>query len=255
MAQRETNDWNIERFLDSFIIELDKAQDTLAVKGINRKLTYTVKDVSLDLHVFPTFQNGKVLFSNAKSGDTGFSKMSIQLGSITDAQIAQHTSEPISGDDIAIDDLEGVDEETKLEMRRIGVKSAKDISRMENRNIKVDRVLGDSGSDKKNIKEKYDKLANMIQKARRKQSAPRVKAVSLGQEKDASVLKLDGDNLIISRHKGYPTALINDIPVEILASDGQTIQMSVAPHALGQGSNKLKIALDPYAVISMEIDG
>jgi hypothetical protein len=254
MTQAETKDWNIERFLDSFIIELDKAQDTLAVKGINRKLTYTVKDVALDLNVFPTFKNGKVLFSNAKSGETGFSKMSIQLGSITDAQIAQHTSEPISGDDIAIDDLEGIDDETKLEMRRIGVKSAKDINRMENRNIKVDRVLGDTGADKKNLKEKYDKLANMIQKARRKQSAPQVKAVSLGHEKDGAVLKLDGDNLIVSKHKGFPAALINDTPVEILASDSQTIQMSVDQQVLGRGPHKLKIALDPYAVISMDLD-
>lgn len=254
MTQRESNDWNIERFLDSFIIELDKAQDTLAVKGINRKLTYTVKDVSLDLHVFPTFKDGKVLFTNAKSGDTGFSKMSIQLGSITDAQIAQHTSEPISGDDIAIDELEGVDEETKLEMRRIGVKSARDISRMENRNIKVDKVLGDSSPDKKKMKDKYDKLANMIQRARRKQSAPRVLAVSLGQEQGGPVLKLDGDNLIVSRHQGYPAALINGSPVKILASDAQTIQLSVDGQALGQGPNTLKIALDPYAVISMELD-
>lgn len=253
MVQRQSNDWNIERFLDSFIIELDKAQDTLAVKGINRKLTYTVKDVALDLHVFPSFKDGKVLFSNAKSGDTGASKMSIQLGSITDAQIAQHTSEPISADDISIDELEGVDEETKHEMRRIGVKSAKDISRMENRNIKVDKVLGDSSQDKKKSKTRYDKLAKMIQKARRKQTAPRVRAVSLAQEKDGPVLQLDGDNLIVSRHKGYPMAIINNTPVEILGGDAQTIQMSVDYEALSSGPNKLKIALDPFAVINMEI--
>lgn len=254
MVQRASNDWNIERFLDSFIIELDKAQDSLAVKGINRKLTYTVKDVSLDLHVFPSFKGGKVMFANAKPGETGASKMSIQLGSITDAQIAQHTSAPISSDDISIDDLEGVDEETKFEMRRIGVKTAKDISRMENRNIKVDKVLGDSGKDKKNSKDRYDKLAKMIQKARRKQSAPRVRAVSLVLEKAGPVLRLDGDNLLVSRNKGYPVAIINDIPVKILDGAPQTIQMSIDQKALERGTNKVQIALDPFAVINMEID-
>jgi hypothetical protein len=254
MAQRETNDWNIERFLDSFIIELDKAQDTLAVKGINRKLTYTVKDVSLDLNVFPTFKNGKVLFSNARSGDTGASKMSIQLGSITDAQIAQHTTEPISADDVSIEELEGVDEETKHEMRRIGVKSAKDIRRMENRNIKVDNVLGGSSQDKGKSKAKYDKLAKMIQKARRKQSAPRVRAVSLDREEGGPILKLDGDNLVVSRNKGYPVAIINDTPVKILGGDAQSIAMSIDQEALASGSNRLRIALDPFAVINMEID-
>ena len=48
-------DWNLESFLDSLILELDKAQDTLSLKGVTRKLTYSVLNVALDLQIFPQY--------------------------------------------------------------------------------------------------------------------------------------------------------------------------------------------------------
>ena len=72
--------WNLESFLDSLIVELDKAQDTLSFKGITRRLTYTVKDVGLDLQIFPQYDGRKVKFVTAQPGDAGASKISIQLG-------------------------------------------------------------------------------------------------------------------------------------------------------------------------------
>ena len=41
--------------MDSLIVELDRAQDVLAVKGLTRPVTYTVKDVDVDLRCFPQF--------------------------------------------------------------------------------------------------------------------------------------------------------------------------------------------------------
>ena len=55
MVSKHNRPWNLESFLNSLIFELDKAQDTLSVKGLNRKLTYTVKDVALDLQIFPEY--------------------------------------------------------------------------------------------------------------------------------------------------------------------------------------------------------
>lgn len=254
MVQRTNNHWNIERFLDSFIIELDKAQDTLAIKGINRKLTYTVKDVALDLHVFPSFQEGKVLFTNAKPGETGASKMSIQLGSITDAQIAQHASEPLRADDISIDELEEIDDETKREMRKIGVNSVKDINRMEDRNIKMEKVLSPAGHDNKKARAKYDRLAKIIQQARRRQNAPQVRGVSLALAADNPVLLLSGDNLVVQRQAGYPAAFINNQPVKITDSDARTIAMQVNSALFHKGGNSVQVALDPFAVINLEVD-
>lgn len=254
MVQRANNHWNIERFLDSFIIELDKAQDTLAIKGINRKLTYTVKDVALDLHVFPSFQEGKVLFTNAKPGETGASKMSIQLGSITDAQIAQHAPEPLRADDIALDELEEIDDDTKREMRKIGVKSVKDINRMEERNIKMEKVLSPDSHDSKKARARYDRLAKIIQQARRRQNAPQVRGVSLALAADSPVLMLSGDNLVVERQPGYPAAFINNRPVTITDSNARSIALRVNSELFHKGGNSVQIALDPFAVINLEVD-
>ena len=96
-------EWNLESFIDSLVIELDKAREILAVKAINRPLTYTVKDVGMDLNLFPTFNGRDVRFVTAQPGETGASKLSIQLGSITDQQIRQTSKEPLTRDNISIE--------------------------------------------------------------------------------------------------------------------------------------------------------
>ena len=82
---------------------LDKAREILAVKAINRPLTYTVKDVGLDLNLFPSYDGDEVRFVTAQPGQTGASKLSIQLGSITDQQIRMTSKDPITKDNISIE--------------------------------------------------------------------------------------------------------------------------------------------------------
>ena len=124
-----TEPWNLESFLDSLILELDKAQDTLSVKGITRKLTYTVQDVALDLQIFPHFDSGKVQFSAAQPGESGSSKLSIKLGSITDRQIRETTRDPFKVDDVAIETIDELDDETKDNLQRKGIHTASDLER------------------------------------------------------------------------------------------------------------------------------
>jgi hypothetical protein len=78
--------WNLEDFVDSLVVELDKTRETLAVKAINKQLTYTVKDLAIDLNIFPTFDGDTIKFITAQPGQQGASKVNIQLGSITDQQ-------------------------------------------------------------------------------------------------------------------------------------------------------------------------
>ena len=134
----ENRAWNLEAFLDSLIFELDRAQDTLALKGVNRPLTYTVKDMALELQLFPIFNGDEVLFATARPGETGASKVSIQLGSISDRQIRETTKAPVAKDDIVVDAIEGVDDDTKKTLKKIGVRSAKDLEHMEQRQIDLE---------------------------------------------------------------------------------------------------------------------
>ena len=123
-------EWNLESFIDSLVIELDKAREILAVKAINRPLTYTVKDVGMDLNLFPTFNGSEVRFVTAQPGQTGASKLSIQLGSIRDQQIRQTSKEPMTRDNISIEAID-MDPEIKRELRTMGVSSINDLEKIE----------------------------------------------------------------------------------------------------------------------------
>ena len=83
--------WRLEDFVDSLVVELDKTRETLAVKAINKPLSYSVKEVALDVNAFPTYDGDAVRFTTAQPGQDGASKLTIQLGSITDQQVRATT--------------------------------------------------------------------------------------------------------------------------------------------------------------------
>jgi hypothetical protein len=260
--------WNLESFLDSLIVELDRAQDTLSLKGITRRLTYTVKDVGLDLQIFPQYDGRKVKFVTAQPGDAGSSKISIQLGSISDRQIKETTNEPPSKDDISLDDVDGLDDGVKDSLRKVGVNSAGDLERIERKNVDVETIVkGKPSSDEAKPGVDYGNLARLIQKAKRtRQFAPRVLGVDLDTEGGRPVLLVHGQNLALdtgprsggwaltlAERQNFPSAVLDDQPLEVLSASENTLRLRL-PQALS--SNKpalLKVALDPYALISMEI--
>lgn len=253
MANAISTPWNLENFLDSLILELDKAQDTLSMKGVTRKLTYTVKDVAFDLHLFPTYDNGKLKFQMAKPGDEGGSRISFQLGSITDRQIRETGNELMSRDDISIDKLEGIDDDVKDSLRKVGVHSSRDLERMEQRNVNVEKAVEDKTGGEKKFD--YGNLANMISKARRRKYAPQLSAAQGLPEGDELDLKMRGSNFVLSGASDprFPIALLNGEPVQVVSATHDTLHIKVPQRCLKPGANQLSIALDPYAVVNMEI--
>ena len=265
--------WNLESFLDSLIVELDKAQDTLSYKGITRKLTYTVKDMALDLQIFPQFDGRKVRFLTAQPGEAGASKISIQFGSITDRQIKDSTKEPLSRDDITIDDIDGLDTDTKDSLRKVGITSAGDLERVENKNVDVGNALKEKASkapdsDKGGVN--YSNLANMIQQAKRKrQLSPKVLSVGLTDAPEGRVLTLSGENLLVPdahrrlsalsygesiEEEPFPVAVLDGERIPILEATQRYLRLSLPEGKLHDSSSTLKVALDPFAVITMEIN-
>ena len=253
MANAVSTPWNLENFLDSLILELDKAQDTLALKGVTRKLTYTVKDVAFDLHLFPSYENGKLKFQMAKPGEEGGSRISFQLGSITDRQIRETANEPISRDDIAIDKLEGVDDDVKNELRKLGVHSTRDLERLDQRNVNLERVVEDKTQGAKKLD--YGNLANMISKARRRKFAPQLSAAQGVPDEDGLNLTLRGNNFVLPgvADPRFPIAVLNGERVQVLSATPDAIQIKAPRSCIKAGANQLSVALDPYAVVNMEI--
>jgi hypothetical protein len=238
--------WGLEDFLDSLIVELDKAQDTLAVKGVTRPLTYTVKDVALDLHAFPVYDGRRVRFTTAQPGEHGASRLTIGLGSITDRVIREVTRGPVSADDVPLEEVDTLDEETRRNLERIGVRSATDVERVARRKVDLKAASG-SAVD-------YADLASAINRSRRRRHAPRIMGIGLSRDDHGSHLQIEGENLSLEASADdFPVALINGERVSVLRSGGTGMTLSVPDGLLRKGSNRVELALDPYAVVTLEV--
>src|SRR2546422_10649608 len=109
--------WQLADFVESLVVELDKTRETLAVKAVNKPLSYTVKDLALDLNIFPSYDGDQVMFVTAQPGQQGASKVTIQLGSITDQQVRATSKVPVAKSDINLDQI-GIDKSTKKQLRK-----------------------------------------------------------------------------------------------------------------------------------------
>lgn len=255
------DNWRLESFIDALIFELDKAQDTLSVKGINRKLTYSVRDVAVDLNVFPEYRDDELRFAVARPGDAGASRITFQLGSITDSQIRETTRDPISASDITIDEVDDIDPDLKTRLKRSGVTSARDLERMKVRNVALPAVVGrkegtqqdgEAVPDDSNVSYKF--LADVINKARRQRTAPSAKALSLvGATPDSITICLSGDNLDDpSATPGYPIAMLRGAEMAARRED-ENIVIEIPRPLLQRGANSVALALDPATVVDFEL--
>jgi hypothetical protein len=240
----ENTTWQLEDFVDSLVVELDKTRETLAVKAINKPLSFTVKELALDLNTFPTYDGDQVKFITAQPGQQGASKVTIQLGSITDQQVRATTKVPGSKDDIKIDDID-VDKSTKKKLRKLGVNSVDDLKQVERKNIDIQKVT-DYSID-------YRKLANQIQKAKRNQKPPKVGAVSLAiDENRTPYLSIQGENLAVDP-KFRPVAVVNQRLAEVMGSNDKEVKIQIPPdHNLSE-NNEVILTIDPFAIIKVNV--
>jgi len=235
--------WQLEDFVDSLVVDLDKTRETLAVKAINKPLSYSVKDLSLDLNIFPTYDGDTVRFTTAQPGQQGASKFSIQLGSITDQQV-RATSKVPEKSGVSIDDIP-VDKSTKKQLRRIGVQSVDDLQRVERKNVDLKRV-GDADID-------YRSLANQIQKAQRNTTPPTVRSVSLSREEGAPVALLVSGSHLAVNPRFPPVAVINDALADVLSCDESHVRIALpSSHDLSQPTD-LVLTCDPFAVLKVHV--
>mgnify|MGYP000612587942 CR=1 FL=1 len=220
--------WNLESFLDSLIVELDKARETLAVKAINKPLTYAVKDVNLEMQLFPSFDGKKV-----------------QLGSITDQQIRKTTKKPVTKDDVSLEVIDEIDEETRDDLRKIGVSSVNDLAEIERKNVDLEKV------SKKKLN--YRKLAGLLQKARRSNFPPSVRKASFSMAQEVPLLKVEGENLAIDQQYD-PVAILNGQMVEILSASRSELALKVNKELIRDKENELIMACDPFTIFKVKIN-
>ena len=240
----ENTAWQLEDFVDSLVVELDKTRETLAVKAINKPLSYTVKELALDLNIFPSYDGDQVRFVTAQPGEQGASKVTIQLGSITDQQVRATSKIPPARTDVEIADLP-VDKTTRKKLRKLGVTSVDDLKAIEQKNVDL-RKVSDNEVD-------YTKLANQIQKARRNDNPPRVTSVSLSRDDTGGrCLIVKGERLAVDP-AFRPVAVVNETLADVVSSSDQQMTIRLSPaHALSR-DNELILTFDPFAVAKVNL--
>lgn len=259
MAETGRRSWSLRSFVDSLTFELDQLQDLLAVKGLNRRLTYSVKDLALDLQLFPDFDGEELRFTTARPGEKGAAQISFQLGSITDRQIRETTSEPLTRDDLPIRSVEGMDPKTQRSLEKLGVKSVKDLERVEEENVDLEK-MSDQPVD-------FRKLANMIQRARRQQQPPKVKTVGLSDEASTPSIVVEGERLATAFSAAssgeapsgetprFPRAFLGNRELPVLEATEHRVRLGLDAESLSEAeaSVPLVVVLDPFAVVRMNL--
>ncbi|HAA13052.1 MAG TPA: hypothetical protein DCE41_15715, partial [Cytophagales bacterium] len=214
--------WDLRSFLDSMIFELDQARDTLAIKSINKPLTYTVKDLNLDLQLFPEYDGKQVKFVTAKPDQRGASRINISLGSITDRQVRETSKIPVAeADDIALDEVPDLDEETKDTLKKIGVQSVQDVEELERKNVNLNQVAG-FNTNVGELAEKLRKLRGLKSKTQalteaqnlRHEQPPQVTRIGMRREGDQALIALSGHNLALAEDYAI-SATLNDRPIRV----------------------------------------
>lgn len=246
VATGSNHSWNLKSFMDSLIVELDRAQDVLAVKGLTRPVTYTVRDVDVDLRCFPVFDGRQVRFLTARPGEDGSSALRFSLGSISAGTIRDSAPPPTTAGDVTIEEIDDLDADAKDALASVGVRSERDLERIAGRGVDLRSVTENKAPD-------YSDLAAIITKAQRRRTPPRVHSAQLSVQDHKLVLHVDGDNLALTPATGFPYALLDGKQRTVCEARPDRVSLDVPGFRPLTAPARLTLALDPLTVLTMEI--
>jgi hypothetical protein len=126
----------VEDFLQALTAQLDRAQDTLALKvRAGRPLTWALKDLSIDLHVFVEVDPaGRVLMRSAGANEQGASTVHLNLAAITRPMVEENTlSIHDETDPRTLEELRTaghLDEEDRRKLDMVGIRTVGQLKRL-----------------------------------------------------------------------------------------------------------------------------
>ena len=123
----------IEDFLEAITAQLDKTQDALRLKAVNRPLTFALKDFSLDLQVFVEMdEEGLVRFRPSVANQSGASTVTIGFTTITRSMIDENTVSLELTQSPSLEEV-GLNRREQQRLEKLGVRNAAQLRRLEAR--------------------------------------------------------------------------------------------------------------------------
>src|SRR5262245_20016545 len=120
----------VEEFINAITAQLDRVQDALRLKAVNRPLTYALKDLTLDLQVFVEMdEQGSVKFRTSRPNENGASTVHLSFTTITKPMIEENTISLAVTQSPLLDEIGFGDEERKR-LEQLGVRNAAQLERL-----------------------------------------------------------------------------------------------------------------------------
>ncbi|HEV2772425.1 MAG TPA: hypothetical protein VGV57_06295 [Thermoleophilaceae bacterium] len=120
----------VEEFLGAIASQLDRTQDALALKAVNRPLTYAIKDFDMDLKVFVQMdQEGKVRFRSPAADEPGASSVRIGFTTVTRPMIEENTFELALAKSPTLAEA-GMPDAERQRLERLGVRTTAELQRL-----------------------------------------------------------------------------------------------------------------------------
>lgn len=133
MADRNTSaaaGFLVEDFITSITTQLDRVQDALRVKAVNRPLTYALKELHLELKVFVDMDaQGHVMLRAAGPNEAGASTLALDFTTITKPMIEENTISLAATRSTPLDNL-GLNAEEQMRLERLGVTNVAQLDRL-----------------------------------------------------------------------------------------------------------------------------
>lgn len=121
----------VEDFINAITTQLDRVQDSLRLKAVNRPLTYALKDIALDLNVFVEVDaQGNVRFRSSAPNEEGASTIRLGFTTITRPMIEENTVSLAMSGSPQLEEM-GLDEEERKRLENLGVRNAAQLQNLQ----------------------------------------------------------------------------------------------------------------------------
>jgi hypothetical protein len=122
--------FRVEDFITSITTQLDRVQDALRLKAVNRPLTYALKELHLELKVFVDMDaQGQVMLRAAGPNEAGASTLAMDFTTITKPMIEENTISLAASRSTPLDNL-GFKPEEQRRLERLGVTNLAQLDRL-----------------------------------------------------------------------------------------------------------------------------
>ena len=231
--------FSVQDFLEAITSQLDRTQDAMRLKAINRPLTYAIKDFSMELKaVVDMGADGEVKLRPTSGSEQGASVLKIGFTTITRPMIEENTVSLSQTKSPGLDEL-GFNPEEKQRLERVGVRNAAELKRLQ-QNTGKEGIARLTRIPLEKVQQRLDKLEPRInrvgpvrpsptdrlrQKMRQsggKGSSPRRSPASrVPKRLKPKFLELEGNNLW--NEEGAPKVLLEGTELSLHSGDSAKI--------------------------------